>query len=99
VNADNEVVIQLIREVTTNLAQHHIPKLKNWKSTLQQGINILQERQNSSTSSSSLSTAVTTSLGNLSEALGNYQQKAADLNKLLDELKSLLTGKCKDLLK
>jgi hypothetical protein len=99
------VIIDLIREIATHLITHHMPKLKTWKETLQQGILILNERSKRKNhidldlKIEEQQEKEKQEKEDLEINIRRYQEKLDELNRLFLELKNCLTGKCKDLLK
>jgi hypothetical protein len=90
VNADNEVIIQTIREIATTLAVTHFPKIKQWSDIIQRAVEILKKQHSEQNFEDNHFN---------DGSILRYEETQKEIDTLLKEMVSCLIGKCKELLR
>jgi hypothetical protein len=90
ITADNEVIIETIREIATALAVTHFPKIKQWEEIIQGAVEILKKQHTDQDGEED----------NFKDGtLLRYEEKRMEIKAVLKEMTSCFTGKCKELLR
>jgi hypothetical protein len=102
-NEDNKDIIQIIRENATRLAKYSVPKLVRWKSQLTEAITILSQWITDKTkddrllSNNLVEPSDEMTIVRAHSVMSQFNHSLTQMNIAIDQIKELLTGRCKDL--